>query len=72
MLVEPRKLDGLLLIETTSAPAQVAALVAGYEAGKTMKELAAEFGINRNTVKAHLRRSEAALRRLGLDAEQAR
>jgi len=34
------------------------------------KELAAEFGINRITVKAHLHRAEAPLRRLGLDAEQ--
>jgi len=48
---------------------QVDALVAGYEAGRTMKELAAEYGINRMTVSAHLRRAGAALRRPGLNAE---
>lgn len=31
-------------------PAQVDALIAGYQAGRAMKELAAEFGINRLTV----------------------
>jgi DNA-binding CsgD family transcriptional regulator len=31
----------------------VEALVAGYHTGKTMKELAAEFGINRLTVSTH-------------------
>jgi len=52
-------------------PAQVDALVAGYEAGKTMEQLAAGFGINRVTVSAHLRRAEVPLRRAGLDPQQA-
>jgi hypothetical protein len=41
-------------------PAQIDALIAGYEAGKTMKDLAVELGINRLTVSAHLRRVETA------------
>lgn len=52
-------------------PAQVDALVAGYEAGKTMRELAAEFDINRVTVSAHLRRAKVPIRRGGLSPEQA-
>ncbi|MGH3926416.1 MAG: hypothetical protein ACRDTT_26730, partial [Pseudonocardiaceae bacterium] len=52
-------------------PAQVEALVAGYQAGKTMKELAAEFGINRLTVSTHVRRAGVRTRRGGLDEEQA-
>lgn len=44
--------------------------MAGYEAGKSIKELAAEFGINRMTVSSYLRRTGAPLRRPGLDAEQ--
>jgi len=46
---------------------QVDALVAGYKAGRTMKELAAEFGIHRVTVSRHLRRTGVAVRgsRLG-------
>ena len=51
-------------------PAQIDALIAGYEAGKTMKDLAVEFGINRLTVSAHLRRAGVPLRRSGLDTEQ--
>jgi len=52
-------------------PAQVAALVAGYQSGKAMKELAAEFGVNRLTVSAHLRRAGVPIRRGGLDQDQA-
>ncbi len=51
-------------------PTEVDELVAGYKAGRTMRELAAEFGINRMTVSAHLRRARAPLRRAGLSAEQ--
>ncbi len=36
-----------------------------------MKELVAEFGINRLTVSAHLRRAGVPTRREGLDPEQA-
>jgi hypothetical protein len=52
-------------------PAQVGALIAGYNAGKTMKEMASEFDINRLTVSAHLRRASVRPRRGGLDHEQA-
>lgn len=51
-------------------PAQVDALVAGYEAGKTMNELAAEYGIHRVTVSSNLRRAGTTLRHPGLNAEQ--
>lgn len=51
-------------------PAQVDALVAGYEAGKTMNELAAEYGIHRVTVSSNLRRAGTSLRRPGLNAKQ--
>jgi hypothetical protein len=36
-----------------------------------MKELAAQFGINRVTLSAHLQRSKVAIRRPGLDNKQA-
>jgi DNA-binding transcriptional regulator LsrR (DeoR family) len=51
--------------------AQLKSLVAGYQAGRTMKELAAEFGIDRRTVSTHLRRAGVRSRRGGLDQEQA-
>lgn len=52
-------------------PTQVDALVAGYGAGRSMKELAIEFDINRLTVSAHLRRAGVPLRGAGLDPKQA-
>jgi uncharacterized protein (DUF433 family) len=50
--------------------AEVNALIAGYQAGTTMKELAAEFGIDRRTVPAYLYRAGVATRRGGLDRQQ--
>jgi DNA-binding transcriptional regulator LsrR (DeoR family) len=47
----------------------VDALVVGYKHGKTMKELAAEFGINRVTVSAQLRRANVPLRQAGFRLE---
>jgi DNA-binding transcriptional regulator LsrR (DeoR family) len=44
---------------------------AGYEAGKTMTELAAEFRINRLTVCRYLRRAKVPLRGGGLSPSQA-
>jgi transposase len=52
-------------------PDEVAALVAGYGTGKTMKELAAEFGISRQTASLHLRRANTPIRREGVDQERA-
>jgi hypothetical protein len=52
-------------------PAQVEALVAGYQIGKTMKELAGEFGINRLRGSTHVRRAGVRTRRGGLDEGQA-
>jgi len=40
-------------------PDEVAALLAAYRTGRTMKELATEFGVSRQTVAAHLRRAKA-------------
>jgi DNA-binding CsgD family transcriptional regulator len=51
-------------------PPQIEALVAGYEAGKTMKELAVEFDINRLTVSGHLLRAAVQIRKGGLDDEE--
>jgi DNA-directed RNA polymerase specialized sigma24 family protein len=46
-------------------------LVAGYEAGKTVKELAASFGIDRNTVSRRLRQAGVTVRPRGLTDDQA-
>jgi len=51
-------------------PAQLDALIARYQSGCTMRELAAEFGIDRRTVSTYLRRAGVAVRRGGLDQEQ--
>lgn len=45
--------------------------MAGYATGKSMKELAVEFGINRVTVSSYLRQAQVPLRRVGLSTEQA-
>jgi len=46
---------------------QVADLVEGYRAGRTVYELADHFGLHRVTVSAHLHRQGVTLRRQGLD-----
>jgi hypothetical protein len=51
-------------------PADAKALVGAYEAGKSMKDLAPEFAINRVTVSNHLRRAKIAIRQVGLAPEQ--
>jgi DNA-directed RNA polymerase specialized sigma24 family protein len=50
---------------------QIAALVEAYQSGKTMKELASEFGIHRTTVSSHLNEHGVPVRRGGLDQERA-
>lgn len=50
--------------------ASVDALVDGYLAGQTVYELAAEFGIERRTVSAHLHRRGVPMRRRGLSIAQ--
>lgn len=50
--------------------ASVDALVDGYLAGQTVYELAAEFGIERRTVSAHLHRRGVPMRRRGLSLAQ--
>jgi hypothetical protein len=50
--------------------ASVDALVDGYLSGQTVYELAAEFGIERRTVSAHLHRRGVPMRRRGLSLTQ--
>lgn len=50
--------------------ASVDALVDNYLAGQTVHELAAEFGIERRTVSAHLHRRGVPMRRRGLSPAQ--
>jgi len=45
--------------------------VAGYKADKTMKGLAAEFGINRLTESAYVHRADVPIRRAGLGLQLA-
>ena len=49
---------------------QVRALIAGYEAGETVYQLGARFGIERRTVSEILHRHDVPMRRRGLSAEQ--
>lgn len=51
-------------------PDEVAELVATYQAGATIDELAARFSVHRTTVMAHLDRSGVARRQRGLAPEQ--
>ena len=46
-------------------------LIAGYQAGSTVYELADEFGIERRTVSAILHRHDVPMRRRGLNDDQA-
>ena len=50
--------------------ASVDALVDGYLGGQTVYELAAEFGIERRTVSAHMHRRGVPMRRRGLSLAQ--
>jgi len=47
--------------------AQIDRLVEGYQAGKSVYQLAPLFGINRQTVSLHLKRRGVAMRRQRLD-----
>ncbi|MGI8614813.1 MAG: hypothetical protein ACR2KL_12855 [Nocardioidaceae bacterium] len=51
-------------------PDQVAELVAEYQVGANMHELAIRWQIHRTTVAGHLRRASVKLRRQGLSEEQ--
>jgi DNA-binding transcriptional ArsR family regulator len=51
-------------------PDEVAELVAGYRAGRTIYELASEFKIARQTVSEHLHRHGVPMRRQGLTDDQ--
>lgn len=54
----------------TPNPMASAALVYGYEAGASISELAAQFGIHRTTVTQHLHRNHVTMRRRGLGNRQ--
>jgi DNA-binding CsgD family transcriptional regulator len=54
------------------SPEAVRELVAGYEDGATVYELAEQFKIHRTTVSLHLQRQGVAMRRTGLSDEQIR
>jgi IS30 family transposase len=45
-------------------------LVAGYRAGKTVRQLAADLGVNRQTISRHLKAAGVQLRFRPLTAEQ--
>jgi len=51
-------------------PEQVEQLVADYQVGASMKELAAKWQLHRTTVAAQLRRAGMQLRRRGISADQ--
>jgi DNA-directed RNA polymerase specialized sigma24 family protein len=55
--------------QTSITPTLRAELIARYEAGATIRELAAWSGAHRQTVVRHLARAEIKLRRLGPTAE---
>lgn len=60
------------MAQTFLTPSEVDHLVADYEAGSGVLELAEKYGIHRATVFAHLQRREVPRRRPGLnDQEQA-
>ncbi len=48
----------------------MASLVASYEAGSGVKDLAKEFWIHRDTVHEHLKRAGVPIRRRGLSEDQ--
>jgi DNA-binding transcriptional ArsR family regulator len=50
--------------------AEIALLTKQYRSGATVYELAARFGIHRNTVSLHLHRHGVTMRRRGLDPSQ--
>lgn len=59
-------------VQTFLTASEVDHLVADYEAGAGVQDLAEKYGIHRGTVFAHLRRREVPRRRPGLsDHEQA-
>jgi DNA-binding CsgD family transcriptional regulator len=60
------------MAQTFLTPSEIDQLVADYEAGSAVQELASRYGIHRATVFAHLQRRQVPRRRPGLnDQEQA-
>ena len=66
----PRSQPHLRSLQHRLTTAEVDLLVAGYLDGRTVYELAATHGVNRNTVAEHLKRREVELRRRTCTAEQ--
>lgn len=66
----PGHVPGTRQVQKRLDAASIDALVDGYLAGQTVYELAAEFGIERRTVSAHLHRRGVPMRRRGLSLAQ--
>ncbi|AGJ77173.1 hypothetical protein B6N38_05940 [Cutibacterium avidum] len=58
------------MAQTFLTPSEVDQLVADYEAGSGVQELAEKYGIHRATVFAHLQRREVPRRRPGLKEQE--
>lgn len=58
------------MAQTFLTPSEVDHLVADYEAGCGIQDLAEKYGIHRATVFAHLQRREVPRRRPGLDEQE--
>lgn len=58
------------MAQTFLTPSEIDQLVADYEAGSGVQELASKYGIHRATVFAHLQRREVPRRRPGLNEQE--
>lgn len=58
------------MAQTFLTPSEIDHLVADYEAGSGVQELASKYGVHRATVFAHLQRREVPRRRPGLDEQE--
>jgi DNA-directed RNA polymerase specialized sigma24 family protein len=58
------------MAQTLLSPQQVASVVALYEPGVSVSEVASRFDVHHTTVLAHLRRQSIPLRRTGLNRPQ--
>jgi len=56
-------------VQTRLPKAEVTRLIAAYQAGFKINQLAADFGLNRNTVSSILRRGGIEARRRGLSPD---
>lgn len=66
----PDEVTHLVQQQTRLTLPAVARLIADYQAGQTIYQLAKSYGVNRHTVTRHLRRAGIRLRMDGLSPEQ--